>query len=328
LKVLFLIQGFDTAASRYRVLQYIPRLRLAGIEVEVRQHPHGLWAPVRSALSFRDYDVVFVQRHRLRNLPRLLARLRARRLVFDFDDSIMYRNSESPSPHSASRMSTFKRMVSICHGIIVGNSYLQEQTTPHTDAPVAVIPTPIEMGQGESGTRIRDHETVTIGWIGAHGSIHYLKRLGPVWDRLFDRDPRLRLKIVCDTFFGLDRMPVIEKPWSAEDENDDLASFDIGVMPLLDDPWSRGKCGLKVLQYLAACVPVVATPVGINRDIVTHGVEGYWAGTEEEWMEGILALAADPDLRTRMGEAGRRKVQAEYSVEALYPSFLKALLGE
>jgi glycosyltransferase involved in cell wall biosynthesis len=144
---------------------------------------------------------------------------------------------------------------------------------------------------------------------------------------MFDACPNLQLKIVCDTFFDLDRMPVVEKQWSAVDEVDDLKSFDIGIMPLLDDPWSWGKCGLKILQYLGVGVPVVCTPVGINRDIVIDGQEGSWASTEDEWVEKVVAMAKDPAGRKRMGAAGRKKVLEEYSVEALYPAFKRAVLG-
>jgi glycosyltransferase involved in cell wall biosynthesis len=329
LKILFFIQGFDTAASRYRVLQYIPLLEAEGVTCEVRTHPRGMRQSLAATRSFGLYDAVFIQRHRLRNLPRLLARSRARRLVFDFDDAIMFRNSLARSPHSWTRMRTFRRMVEICHSIIVGNSFLLEQTRPHTRSPIRVIPSPIDTGRYEApGPDARTEETVTVGWIGAHGSIHYLRRLRPAFDRAFDRDPRLRLKIICDTFFSCDRMPVIEKTWSKEEEVTDLKSLDVGVMPLLDDPWSRGKCGLKILQYLAAGVPVICTPVGINRDIVTDGGEGLWARTEDEWVEKILTMAGDPALRARMGEAGRRKVAGEYSVAACFPAFREALLGD
>ncbi len=328
MKVLFLIQGYDTAASRYRVLQFLPLLEAQGMECEVRVHPRGILASAASALSFGDFDAVFVQRKRFGALGRAVARRTAARLIFDFDDSIMYRNSLAASPFSPGRMRSFRKMAAMCHHICVGNTYLRDQTATHTDAGITVVPTVVDADKYVP----KDHSAgedsiVTIGWIGAHGSIHYLSRLKPAFDAMHRKDSRLRLKVVCDTFMKCDSMPVVEKPWSAEDELDDLLSFDIGVMPLLEDPWSQGKCGLKIVQCLGAGVPVVCTPVGVNRDIVQDGAEGFWARTEGEWVDKVLALAADRGLRASMGAAGRKKVVEGYSVKAAFPLLAAAIRG-
>ena len=117
------------------------------------------------------------------------------------------------------------------------------------------------------------------------------------------------------------------KDWKLEEESGDLAGFDIGIMPLTEDPWTLGKGGYKLLQYMASALPVVASPVGINAEIVVDGVTGYLARTDEEWEEKLLALAADPELRARMGRKGRERVQAEYSLASQQGRFLEFLRG-
>ncbi len=326
MRILFLIQGFDTAASRYRVLQFLPLLEREGVVTVVKTHPRGL-SSIASALSFGGYDAVFIQRKRLRGPARLIAGRTAKRIVFDFDDSIMYRNSLAESPDSRLRASSFRKMAGMCDSIIVGNSFLRDQTVPFTDARVTIVPTVVDVEK----YGLRDHYSApggaaTLGWIGAHGSIHYLERLKTALDRMHERNQGLKLRIVCDTFMKCGRMPVEERRWSMESELDELRSFDIGLMPLLDDPWSRGKCGFKIVQCLGAGVPVVCTPVGVNRDIVTHGVEGFWASNDDEWVDGVLKLAADPGLRAAMGQAGRKKVMERYSVKSAYPLFKDAVL--
>ena len=118
------------------------------------------------------------------------------------------------------------------------------------------------------------------------------------------------------------------KEWRLEEESGDLAGFDIGIMPLAEDPWTLGKGGYKLLQYMASGLPVVASPVGINAEIVVDGVTGYLAGTDEEWEEKLLALAADAELRSRMGREGRERVEAEYSLASQQGKFLKLIRGE
>jgi glycosyltransferase involved in cell wall biosynthesis len=118
---------------------------------------------------------------------------------------------------------------------------------------------------------------------------------------------------------------VIKKPWSSEEEITDLQSFDIGIMPLSDDPWSRGKCALKIIQYFGVGVPVVCSPVGMNRDIVEDGVNGFWASKEGEWEDRLVRLVEAKDLRREMGLRGRRTVERGYTVEVNGPRILNIL---
>jgi glycosyltransferase involved in cell wall biosynthesis len=135
------------------------------------------------------------------------------------------------------------------------------------------------------------------------------------------------LKLICDKFLKLDRLPVLESPWSEATEAAEIAAADIGLSWVPDDSWSRGKCGLKVLQYMAAGLPVVANPVGVQGDMVRHGETGFLAETADQWVDAVRRLAHDPDLRRRMGSAGRQRVESEFHFGAAGRGWI-ALLDE
>jgi glycosyltransferase involved in cell wall biosynthesis len=147
----------------------------------------------------------------------------------------------------------------------------------------------------------------------------------PIFERIGEKYSNVDLKIVCDIFFDCDRMNVIKKSWSSEDEVADLQGFDIGLMPLIDDPWSWGKCGLKIIQYQGTGVPVVCTPVGVNRDLVADGVNGFYAMTPEEWEGKLSCLIENSELREQMGREGRRRVLGNYTFQVCAPRLLSIL---
>jgi glycosyltransferase involved in cell wall biosynthesis len=325
MKVLFLIQGFSVAASRYRVLQYIPYLESKGVEADVSLYPRTLKENFRFFNQLSRYDIVFLQRKRF-NQPRLgLLRRRAKRILYDFDDSVMYRNSKAKDPISPTRRRRFVQMVKNSDFIIAGNEFLKSQVLP-LNRNVEVIPTAIDQERYHLKTYPVQQERVTLGWIGDHGSIHYLEKMRPIFERIGERSPRAELKIVCDTFFDCDRIKVIKKNWSLEEEVADLQGFDIGLMPLVDDPWSWGKCGLKIIQYQGVGVPVVCTPVGINKDLVEDGVNGFYAMTPAEWEERLFSLIENSELREQMGREGRKRVLKDYTNEVCAPRLFSILI--
>ncbi len=322
MKILFLVQGLDVAASRYRVLQYLPYLKEHGIRPTVSPFPVSFLEKVRVFKSVRKYDILFIQRKRF-SVPWLkYIRKNARKIVYDFDDSVMYRNSKAAIPESNTRVKMFKNMVNASDHVIAGNQFLEDNTTPYTHN-VTVIPSPIDMTLYPPKKYSEKNDNITLGWIGATGSIHYLEKMKPVFEALGKKYEDLRLKIICNVFFDCDNITVEKKLWSGQEEVADIQSLDIGLMPLLDDPWSHGKCGLKILQCLATGVPVVCSPAGINREIVEDGVHGFWANTQEEWIEKLGILINDHDLRKRMGMEGRKRVIEHYSLKANAPRMLK-----
>jgi glycosyltransferase involved in cell wall biosynthesis len=294
------------------------------VEVTVNLYPRTLKENIKFFHDLPQYDIIFLQRKRF-NQPRLgLLRRRARRIIYDFDDAVMYRNSKAKDPISQTRRRRFVQMITASDFVIVGNEFLKREVLPF-NAHVEVIPTPIDQDR----YLMRDYSIqkgkVTIGWIGDHGSIHYLEKMKPIFERLVRRHPHVELKIVCDTFFDCGKMKVVKKQWSSEEEVSDLQSFDIGLMPLVDDPWSWGKCGLKIIQYQGVGLPVVCTPVGINRDLVEDGANGFYAMTPEEWEVKLSLLIEDSLLRERMGREGRKRVLEKYTLQACAPRLLSIL---
>jgi len=312
------------AASRYRVLQYIPFLRMNGVETTVNLYPRTLKENIEFFKDLPQYDIIFLQRKRF-NQPRLgLLRKRARRIVYDFDDAVMYRNSKAKEPVSKTRRRRFVQMIQSSDFVIAGNEFLRKEVLPFNPN-VEVIPSAIDQERYHLKDYPNHNEKVILGWIGDHGSIHYLEEMRPIFERIGKRYPRCELKIVCDIFFDCQQMNVLKKRWTSEEEVADLQSFDIGLMPLVDDPWSWGKCGLKIIQYQGVGVPVVCTPVGINRDLVEDGVNGFWAMTPEDWERKVSILIEDRGLRVKMGREGRRRVLEKYTLQACAPRLLSVL---
>jgi glycosyltransferase involved in cell wall biosynthesis len=324
MKVLYLIQGWKVAASRYRVLQYLPYLKSDGVEAAVSLYPRTLKENIRFFNSLPQYDIVFLQRKRF-NQPRLgWLRKRAKRVVYDFDDSVMYRNSKAKDPISQTRKKRFIQMIEASDYVIAGNEFLKNEVQ-RINPNVEVIPTSIDQERYGLKDYSARKETVTLGWIGDHGSIHYLENMRPIFEKIGERYAQSELKIVCDIFFDCEKIRVVKKPWKSEDEVTDLQSFDIGLMPLVDDPWSWGKCGLKIIQYQGVGVPVVCTPVGVNRDLVEDGANGFWATTPQEWEEKISILIEDSLLREKMGKEGRRRVLEKWTVQSCAPRLVSVL---
>jgi glycosyltransferase involved in cell wall biosynthesis len=330
MRVLFLIQGWRVAASRYRVLQYLPYLEERGVDAEVITYPRTFSEQWPFFRSLPRYDIVFLQRKRLAGFLLWLLRRRAKRIVYDFDDSVMYRDSTAKDPLSKTRRRRFARMLKASDAVIAGNQYLKEEASKYHPQ-VEVIPSPIDVERYTPKPYGSGKEGIVLGWIGDHGSIHYLEKMRTIFEALGEKYNHVSLKIVCDTFFDCKGMEVIKKQWSADDEVQDLQSFDIGLMPLMDDPWSWGKCGLKIVQYQGVGLPVVCTPVGINRDLVTNGENGFWAWDQGEWIERLSALIEDADLRREMGLRGRERVTRGYSLQECGKrmcQLLESLMGE
>ncbi len=175
MKILFLVQGLDVAASKYRVLQYLPYLKERGVQATVMPFQKGFFDKLKVFKSVNQYDILFIQRKRFPVLWLKFIRKNARKIVYDFDDSVMYRNSKYVSHESKTRVKMFKNMVNASDHVIAGNEYLQKNTTPYTQD-VTIIPSPIDMTSYPQKRYTEKNDNITLGWVGAHGSIHYLKK--------------------------------------------------------------------------------------------------------------------------------------------------------
>jgi glycosyltransferase involved in cell wall biosynthesis len=258
----------------------------------------------------REYDAVFVQK-RLFSLPWIFAaRLAAKRLIFDFDDAIW--TSPTGNWSRMTRAKTrlrLRTMIAKADCVIAGNSYLADYARQYRRN-VRVIPTCIDTDH-YSPQEGDPHDRLTIGWIGSKPNIPYLAGLEPAFSGL----PNADLSVISDKEYKSPNLPTDFTRWSAEGELAALRSFDIGVMPLADDEWACGKCGFKILQYMACGIPAVVSPVGVNREIIADSVNGFLAASTDEWVERLTALSSDASLRTRIAAAGRSTVLANYSAE-------------
>lgn len=325
LRALFLIQGREQPASRYRVLQFEEFLRADGVEPTVVDYPRtplAWWRLLRGAGAF---DVLVSQKKRFSPLPLWCVRRTGVPLVFDLDDAVMFASSRHARPESPGRLARFQRMVRASRGVVVGNRYLRAMVEP-LNPRVWTVPTVMDLRRYRVRADADRPGPLVLGWIGGRKSLPFLAALAPVLDRVAAAAPRpVVLRVVSREAIACARMPVELKPWSEAEEAADAAGFDVGLAPLPDDPWSRGKCATKLLQYLAAGVPGVASPVGAHCDIIEDGVNGFLAPDDAAWAERLGRLLADADLRRRLGRAGRRTVEAEYCVQVQGPRLARIL---
>ena len=328
MRVVFLVKGLKTPRTRYRVLPYAARLEQEGAAVDVADIPRRIVARWRLLASLGHADAVVVQKKLFGAVDFRLLRSRARRLIFDVDDAVMVR--AEPGRHGSVRRSRrFARTVRECDLVFAGNGHLAGMVRS-LGGRVVVVPTAVDLErypepdwEDRSGPRPR----IRLGWIGSASTLPHLVDLAPVFRALAEARVEADLTVICSTFPPPMGIPVVERSWSEATEVRDLWDLDIGLAPLPDDPWTRGKSATKVVQYMAAGLPVVCSPVGANAEIVRHGVTGYHAATPEEWVRWIRLLAEDPGLRLRMGRAGRERVVSHYSVQALFPRVWSGLRG-
>jgi len=329
MKALALLEARDHVCGRYRIRAFAPALHTAGWSLDV----HGLArGPLKRAFQLRkarDYDAVILQRKLLPSWQWAILRKSSRRLIFDFDDAILYRDSyDRRGPHSARRASRFARTVSEADAVLAGNDFLAETAIDDGAKPerVRVIPTCIEIDKYPPKTT-STNGPVRLVWIGSSSTLKGLEIERSLFEDLGRAIPGLLLRVIADRFPQFESLPVEPIAWNEANEATDLAEADIGISLLPDDLWSQGKCGLKVLQYQASGLPVVANPVGVHPKMIDPGRTGFLPITAEAWISAIRSLANDPALRLAMGRAARANVEANYSVDAWSPAFVAAITG-
>ena len=325
MQYLFLVQDPRGAGSRYRALQFLPALAAAGVKVVVEPVPPSGSRRRRLFRALAEYDLVFVQKKLFTCWQVRTLRRRSRSLVYDLDDAVMYRATGTGTPSSFTRRRRFSAIARAADLVIAGNEYLAEQARAYTDS-VTIIPTALDPGRYDPRpSRKPSLGRLTLGWVGSKSTLLYLESLRPTLQRLATRFPDVELKVICDAFPEFPFMPTVRQVWGEETEALQIQSIDVGLAPLLEDPWSRGKCGLKILQYYAAGKPLVASPVGAQSQIVQEGVTGFHARDEAEWEERVAQLLADAELRVRMGAAGRERLEQRYSLDVAAPALIGAL---
>lgn len=321
-----LVESPSHVCCRYRLAAFRPALARAGHTLELRSLPRRWWSRARVFHALRGCDVI-LQRTLLPRWQLALLRRSARTLLFDFDDAVFLRDSYAAKGlHHAGRLRRFTATVRACDAVIAGNEFLADQAARWTDAArVHVVPTCVDPERYPLAVHERKGSGVCLVWVGSSSTLKGLERAASLFHELGKQVPGLRLKVVCDRSLTLRRLEVVFRPWDEANEPEEIADADIGISWVPDDDWSRGKCGLKVLQYMAAGLPVVANPVGVHTGLITPGETGFLCSTPSQWAEAIARLARNPELRREMGRAGRRRVEADYGVAAWATRWLDVL---
>jgi glycosyltransferase involved in cell wall biosynthesis len=354
MKVLFIVPyPSEGPSSRFRVEQYLDYLRAKDIGYCLRPfynsstykilHKKGKF--IRKVISLfrftlkrigdvlraRSYDIVFVHRESHPFGGAIFERLfkaLAGRLVYDFDDSIFL-----PADTNAGglnkvirffkRPSRISKIISLSDCVIAGNKFLA-QYARRFNSNVTILPTCIDTDRYKPAQRPVNNQRVVIGWIGSPWTAIYLSLLDNVFAEL-QKMKDIEIRIIGANY-GNCACPCIScRNWSLETEIKELQQFDIGIMPLSDDAWARGKCAFKIIQYMAVGIPAVASPVGMNLEVIEDGTNGFLALTDKDWIDRLSLLIKDEVLRKAMGMRGRRIVQEKYSVASNVDKFIHTL---
>lgn len=317
LPVLAITSNLAQASSRLRVEALIAPLAARGFEMELVACPRG-WHARRDLLrSAGDYHAVLLQRKLLDPWNWRLLRRHARRVIFDVDDAVCY-HPHRVGPYSRLRTAVrFGATVRNVDHVVAGNDYLAGLFAGRrcsAAAPVTVLPTAIDAAR----YRVKRHvptDAPRLVWIGSRSTLPYLRQFLPALERATARVPGLRLVTIADATVRSAILPVEHVPWTLAGEREALCRGDIGIAPTPLDRWTLGKCGFKIVQYMAAGLPVIASPVGANAGMVRPGETGLLPARPEDWPDAIAALARDAHLRRRMGVAGRSLVERHHRLD-------------
>ena len=246
----------------------------------------------------------------------------------DYDDALFHQYDQHRSGlvrwFLGKKIATVMRLADV---VIAGNAYLAQYADKAGAKRAEIIPTVIDLDKfGAIAAKETSDGPQVIGWIGSPTTAHYLVTISDALAKVC-KDRNVRLRLIGAGSFSLPDLDIESLSWNEESEIEQLKKFDIGIMPLPDSPWERGKCGFKLIQYMACGLPVVASPVGVNSEIVEPAVNGFLANSHKQWIEALDKLLSDPELRHRMGAAGRLKVEQEYSIQVTGPRFAEILLS-
>jgi glycosyltransferase involved in cell wall biosynthesis len=324
--LLALIEKPGHVCYRYRVQAFKPHLRAAGWDIQAQPLSHGI-APFFQQLSvIAQADAILLQRRLLPWWQIQLLRWKAKTLLFDIDDAVFFRDSNSHRGFESSRRRRrFAAIVRRADAVLAGNAFLAEEARRGSAPRVYELPTCVDASRYAPNPSPRRGGDIRLVWIGSRSTMPALDEIQPGLAEASRRLPGLRLRVICDAFPKLDGVAIEPVVWSEANEAAELASADIGVSFLPEHPWSLGKCGLKVLQYMAAGLPVIANSYGVHRAMIDSGQTGALADSPATWAAAIERLANDPDVRHRYGAAGRSKLDAEFSVAAWGPRLVDIL---
>ena len=337
------------ASSRLRMMQYLSWLKSAGFHVNVEplfsdayvlalqrnrrtigEVLRAYVSRIKTLLWSEQYDLIWIEKELLPWMPAWLEFMLLSKsvpYVLDYDDAVFHYYDQHDTLFVKSVLgSKHPSLMRNAALVIAGNAYLADFAYHAGAKRVEIIPTVVDLERYpvvDDTYERRQSLPPCVGWIGQRATAEYLLPYKKVFDSLSKEG------CACFSAIGIDAeslgLPIKSVSWSESTEVAEIASFDIGIMPLVDNPFERGKCGYKLIQYMACGLPVVASPVGVNCQIVEHGVNGFLAESVEEWESSLRLLATDQKLRKRMGLSGRQKVETQFSIQVTGPR-LAALL--
>lgn len=344
-RILFVTQHQQerSPGQRFRHEQYLEALRADGWECDLSplvspEDDKFLYAPghywdklkflgrsrrIRRAdvARSKEYDVIFIYREALMSrgtyFEKQFRRSSGAKIVFDFDDAVWLPNVSEVNKRFAwiKDPGKTKHLIGMSDAVLAGNAYLADYAK-RFNPNVILMPTTIDTAEYLPRQRA-GAGPVVIGWSGSITTIKHLCVAIPILQRIKQKyGDAVSFKVIGDARFSMPELGIQGLPWRKATEVEDLNVADIGIMPLPNDEWARGKCGLKGLQYMALGIPTLMSPVGVNTEIIADGVNGFLPGSDEEWVQRLTELIESPDLRRRMGAEARKTVEQRYSVNA------------
>ncbi len=321
-RVLVITNNLAQASFRLRIAELVPLLRARGFELDVHVRPRQIIARRRLLRTASQYDSVILQRKLLDPMDASLLRQCARKIFYDIDDAVMLEQRPVGAIERWRNRRRFAATADIADHVVAGNEYLADFFRQRGRA-VTILPTVVDPAHYQ----VKQHAETNsprLVWIGSRSTLPYVEKFLPAIEAAAKRAAGLSLVTIADAGIADAPVPAEHIPWSAETEAASLLRGDIGIAPTPDDPWTRGKCGFKIIQYMAAGLPVIASPVGANAEIVTSNC-GILATSSLEWVEAIVQLAGDCAIRAAMGAAGRRRVEEKYSTTRAVEMWAKLL---
>lgn len=301
--LLVLTSNPERASFRQRIGAYLDLLAENDIAAEVAILPSGPRARRKLFKRAPEFDGVFLHKKKLNPVDAFWLRRYSRKIIYNFDDAGMY-NRKRPDAYSRAHFAPFRRTVRLADMVIAGSSYLADQARPF-NAAVHVLPIGLDIENYGSGPIQPPDGKVRLVWIGSRSTLAYLREILPVLEQVAESFDDIVLRVIGDDFPQESRMAIEKIHWSPESRRIGLAAADIGLAPLPDNAFTRGKCSFKVLEYSASGLPVIASPVGTNAEYVADGVTAFLVKSQQEWFARIAELIRDPEARRRMGRRGR-----------------------
>lgn len=287
----------------------------------------SIFIRIKDVLRAPKFDIVFIYREALFTRSNIFERLfckRCKKVFIDFDDAIFLLDISEANK----KMSCFKRPQKVNNTLqhvsmaIVGNDYLKNYASKYCSN-IKVFPTTVNLNEVQIFDNQKQKDKICIGWIGSTTTIKHLQWAVPILEKIYVKyGNKVFFKIIADVSLNIKHLPIVNVKWNKDEESKELSSFDIGIMPLPDDMWTRGKCGFKGLQCMAYRIPVVMSSVGVNKQIIHDGKNGFLANTEEQWIEKLSLLIDNDNLRLQIGNNGRKTVEEHYSYNALKNTYL------